>query len=194
MLTDAESTPIARLDIDAVVPDEESGLVRLRGPVTALQPAEHGPFRRLRRTVAEVLAVVDGRPTVAVPDQPLQEAHLDAIRAVSGEHVVLLLPLVGDRSPVLLSPAALVRTSLAAAEALPGALVVPVPLARRADPADEFGPCGSVRRRWAGAASGDRASISRRNESTPDWSDVGCRFRIHVIDAATATTRIGTRR
>jgi len=70
-------------------------------------------------------------------DQPLQGAHLDAIRAGSGDHVVLLLPLVGDRSPVLLSPAALVRTSLAAAEALPGALVIPVPLARRADPADD---------------------------------------------------------
>lgn len=138
VLTDPEGTPIARLDIDTVLADEAVGLVRLRGPVTALQPAEHGPFRRLRRTVAEVLAAVDGQPVVAVPvDQPLQETHLDAIRAASGDHVVLLLPLVGDRSPVLLSPAALVRTSLAAAEAFPGALVVPVPLARRADPADD---------------------------------------------------------
>ena len=138
VLTDAETTPLARLDIDAVIADDGDGLVRLRGPVTALQPAEHGPFRRLRRTVDEVRALVDGTPVVAVPiDQPLQATHLAKIQAVAEDRRVLLLPLVGDRSALLLSPAALVRTTLAAAESVPGALVVPVPIARRADPVDD---------------------------------------------------------
>jgi len=138
VLTDPERTPLARLDIEAVLVDEPGDLVRLRGSVTGLQPPEHGPFRQLRRTVAEVSAMVDGRPVVVVPvDQPLQIAHLEAIRAVPAEQVVLLLPLVGDRSGLLLSPGALVRTSLAAAATRPEVHVVPVPLARRADPAQD---------------------------------------------------------
>jgi sulfate adenylyltransferase len=138
VLTDREGTPLARLDVDTVVADEDETLLRLRGPVIALQPAEHGPFRRLRRTVTEVSTQVNGQPLLAVPvDQPLQAAHLDAIDRAGASHLVLLLPLVGDRSARLLSPSALVRTSLAVAEARPGALVVPVPLARRADPDDD---------------------------------------------------------
>ena len=138
VLTDPEGTPLARLDIEVVVVDADDGLLRLRGPVTALQPPEHGPFRRLRRTVEEVAAAVGDRAVVAVlVDQPLQAAHLDAMRAIGDDRVALLLPLIGDRSPRLLTPAALVRTTLAAAETLASAMVVPVPLARRADSDDD---------------------------------------------------------
>jgi sulfate adenylyltransferase len=139
VLTDLEGTPLARLDLDVVQPDEDGAVVRLRGPVTALQPPEHGPFRRLRRTVDEVAELVAGRHVVAVPiDQPLQDAHLGVIHALPTDDVLLLMPLIGTRSPRLLSPSALVRMALAAAEALPNALVVPVPLARRAEPADDL--------------------------------------------------------
>ncbi|MEV0584224.1 adenylyl-sulfate kinase [Nonomuraea sp. NPDC050310] len=115
-LLDPEGVPLAVLTVAT-------------GQVRALGPIEHGPFARLRRTPAEVVKELGGRPALAVTMRgPLDS--LTEIRATAQEldAAILLLPLVyGEAGP------AIVRAALKSAKEL-DATVVAVPLAPREDP------------------------------------------------------------
>ena len=56
VLQDPEGSPLAVVEITERVLTAGGSSVRLAGPVTALRPPEHGPFRALRRTPADVRA------------------------------------------------------------------------------------------------------------------------------------------
>ncbi len=100
------------------------------GTVEPLTHAQHGPFRRLHLTPAEVRERHAGATFVPVVDA-LTEAEIDRLAALGTP--VVLLALIGPGTPEL-SPVALLRASLAAASHLPAASVVAVPLATHDDP------------------------------------------------------------
>ncbi|MGE5137736.1 MAG: adenylyl-sulfate kinase [Gemmatimonadota bacterium] len=162
-LLDPEGTPLAVLDIagrapagpdGAGGPDGASGTagrharpdtatdgpVRLAGRVTATREPEHGPFRELRRLPAELRAEFAGGPVLAFATRrPLHSRQIGQLRHLAGQLKarLLLLPLVAGPAEVVIRPEALVRSVRAAARHLPpGTVVVPVPLAARAAPAD----------------------------------------------------------
>jgi sulfate adenylyltransferase len=142
VLQDPEGSPLAVLGITERVPADDSGAVlRLAGPVTALRPPEHGPFRALRRTPAEVRARLGAPPVLAYATRrPLGQRQIGQLRHLAGQlrARILLLPLVAGPAELVTRPESLVRAVLAAARQLPGdALVVPVPLPPRADPVEE---------------------------------------------------------
>jgi len=143
-LQDPEGTPLAILEITGRTPGPGgSGLVRLAGPVTANRPPEHGPFRRLRLSPAQARARLGDGPVLACATRgPLSSRQLGQLRHLAGQLKarILLLPLITGPAEVVRRPEALIRTVLAAAASLPAStLVVPVPLAARADgPADEL--------------------------------------------------------
>jgi len=118
-LVDPEGLPLARL-----APD---------GAVEALTPAQHGPFRRLHLTPAQVRQAHAGATFVPVVDA-LTAAEIARLRALGTP--VVLLALTGPGTPDL-SPVALLRASLAAASRLPEGSVVAVPLASHGDPATD---------------------------------------------------------
>jgi len=107
-------------------------LVRLGGPVTGYRPAEHGPFRHLRRLPAEVAAEFAGGPVLAyVTSAPLHCQQIGQLRHAAGQLKarLLLLPMVAGPAEIVVRPDALVRTVQAAARHLPpGTQVIPVPL------------------------------------------------------------------
>jgi sulfate adenylyltransferase len=153
LLADPEGTPLAVLDITDRLARDGAGpagldgarpdLVRLSGPVTASRPAEHGPFRHLRRRAADVAAELDGGPVLAYATRaPLHWHQIGQLRHAAGQLKarLLLLPLVAGPAETVHRPDALVRTVRAAARHLPpGTLVVPVPLRRYpAGPRDEL--------------------------------------------------------
>ena len=110
-------------------------LVRLSGPVAKCRDPEHGPFRQLRRTPAQVRAELGDDPVLAFATRrPLNARQIGQLRHEAGQlrARLLLLPLVTGKADVIVTPEALVRTVRAAARHLPpGTLVVPVPLAAR---------------------------------------------------------------
>ena len=110
-------------------------LVRLSGPVTKCRDPEHGPFRQLRRTPAQVRAELGDDPVLAFATRrPLNARQIGQLRHEAGQlrARLLLLPLVTGKADAVVTPEALVRTVRAAARHLPpGTLVVPVPLAAR---------------------------------------------------------------
>ncbi|MQW78107.1 adenylyl-sulfate kinase [Nocardioides sp. dk4132] len=116
-LVDPEGLPLARVAVPG-------------GQVEALTHAQFGPFRRLYLSPAAVRASYAGRTFVPVTDA-LTLSQLDALRAAGP---VVLLALVGHGTP-LLSPVALLRATLRAADLLDDAVVVAVPLAARGDAA-----------------------------------------------------------
>jgi sulfate adenylyltransferase len=118
-------------------------LIRLSGPVTALRPPEHGPFRDLRRRPAEVRAELAGTPVLGyVTSAPLHSRQIGQLRHAASQLKarLLLLPRVAGPAEIVLRPDALVRTVRAAARGLPpGTMVIPVPLRRgSASPADDL--------------------------------------------------------
>jgi sulfate adenylyltransferase len=115
-LVDPEGLPLARLS--------ESGAVE---PLTH---AQHGPFRRLHLTPAQVRRQHQGATFVPVVDA-LTDDEVALLR--SFDTPVVLLALTGPGTPEL-SPVALLRASLAAARRLPDAAVVAVPLPSHGDP------------------------------------------------------------
>ena len=145
MLHDPEGTPLAVLDVAgrSLLPagagsgdgSGDRGLIRLDGKVTAHREPEHGPFRRLQLSPAEVRAQLGGGPVLAFATRgPLNSRQIGQLRHLAGQLKarILLLPLISGPADVVTRPEALIRTVLAAAESLPsGTLVVPVPLARR---------------------------------------------------------------
>lgn len=147
VLQDTEGSPLAVLSITEA--GREGDLLRLAGPVIALRPPEHGPFRGLRRTPAEVRAALAGSGAVlAYPTRrPLHRRQIGQLRhyATAMNARLLVLPLINGPVPVVRRPEALIRTVLAAATALPaGTLVVPVPLPRYGEPAEDLRAAGVV--------------------------------------------------
>ncbi len=114
-LVDPEGLPLAVLHAD--------------GRVEELTRAQHGPFRRLHLTPAEVRERYAGATFVPVVDA-LTEEEIDRLRDLGTP--VVLLALTGPGSPEL-SAVALLRASLAAVARLPGGAVVAVPLASHGD-------------------------------------------------------------
>jgi sulfate adenylyltransferase len=159
VLQDPEGSPLAVLSITerlaAALPApggttppnppgaQDSGLVRLAGPVTPLREPEHGPFRQLRRRPEDVRAELAGPDGSAAGNvlayatrRPLNKRHIGQLRHYAGQlnARLLLLPLVGGPAEIVTRPEALVRAVLAARQHLPaGTLVVPVPLAPRSE-------------------------------------------------------------
>jgi len=125
----------ARLTEAAPAFRPETGLVRLSGPVIQRREPEHGPFRQLRRTPAQVRAELGDSAVLAfVTRRPLNARQIGQLRHVAGQlrARLLLLPLVTGTADVVVRPEALVRTVRAAARHLPpGTLVVPLALAAR---------------------------------------------------------------
>lgn len=125
-LVDPEGLPLARLGAD--------------GSLTALTHAQYGPFRHLYLSPAQAREAYAGRAWVPVDDA----LTLDELDRVRRRGPVVLLALVGHGTPKL-SPVALLRATLAAAEVLPDAVVVAVPLATHGD--DEAARRADVRLR-----------------------------------------------
>ncbi|MFE3997614.1 adenylyl-sulfate kinase [Nocardioides sp. YIM B13467] len=115
-IVDPEGLPLARVTWPA-------------GEVTGLSSPAYGPFRRLYLTPEQTRKAYAGRTVVPVTDA-LTTAETTEIAALGP---VLLLALVGHGTPSL-SPVALLRASLLAAEDLPDAAVVAAPLASHDDP------------------------------------------------------------
>jgi sulfate adenylyltransferase len=146
LLQDPEGTPLAVLDITdrvALGDGDSPRLIRLSGPVTALRPPEHGPFRELRRPPAEVRAELAGTPVLGyVTSVPLHGRQIGQLRHAAGQLKarLLLLPQVAGPAGIVLRPDALVRAVGAAARSLPaGTLVIPVALPpSQASPADDL--------------------------------------------------------
>ncbi len=113
-LVDPEGLPLAVVDLD--------------GRVRALNNAQYGAFRRLYLQPAEARERYAGRTWVPVTD-PLTDTQLDQVGEAGS---VVLLALVGIGTPTL-STVGTIRATLAAAELLPDAAVVAVPLASRGD-------------------------------------------------------------
>lgn len=143
VLQDQEGSPLAVLEItEREAADASGAMLRLAGPVTALRAPEHGPFRAMRRTPADVRRELAGMPVLALATRrPLSERHIGQLRHLAGQLKarILLLPLVAGPAEVVRRPEALVRSVLAAARQLPqSALVVPVPLPPRASKDEEL--------------------------------------------------------
>jgi sulfate adenylyltransferase len=113
LLQDPEGTPLAVLDITDWLP-LDSAMVRLSGPVTALRPPEHGPFRELRRWPAQVRAELAGTPVLGyVTSAPLHSQQIGQLRHAASQLKarLLLLPRVAGPAEIVLRPDALVRTT-----------------------------------------------------------------------------------
>ena len=122
-LNDPEGTPLAILEIierSAAQPLGQAGqtgrharpdgagpaMVRLAGPVTAFREPEHGPFRLLRQTPAQVRAELGEGPVLAFATRrPLSGRQIGQLRHVAGQLKarLLLLPLIGPGRPMWLS-------------------------------------------------------------------------------------------
>lgn len=113
-LVDPEGLPLARVATD--------------GSLEPLTHAQYGPFRRLHLTPAQAREQHAGATFVPVADA-LTDADLDALRGLGR---VVLVALMGTGTSSL-SPVALVRATLAAADLLDDASVVAVPLPSHGD-------------------------------------------------------------
>ena len=115
-LVDPEGLPLARVTVPG-------------GTVEPLTHAQYGPFRDLYLTPAQAQEQYAGRMWVPVTDA-LTETQVAQVRDLGP---VVLVALVGTGTPDL-SPVALIRATRLAAETLPDAAVVAVPLAAHDDP------------------------------------------------------------
>jgi sulfate adenylyltransferase len=135
-LRDEEGTPIASVQVSQVWPGPSGGY-GVAGELTALRPIERGVFRSMHRQIEALRPVLpgDAEPVLAVPlRRPLHLADTAVLRAVAADlgAKVLLMPLTGSGTPVLVDAAGLVRSSVeGCGELLAAGLrceVVPVPL------------------------------------------------------------------
>ena len=195
VLQDPEGSPLAVVEITERVLADGGSTVRLAGPVTALRPPEHGPFRALRRAPADVRAELGadrgpgssagpgtGRVLALATRRPLGQRQIGQLRHFA-DHLrarILLLPLVAGPADLVTRPESLVRAVLAAAAQLPAStLVVPVPLAPRADPATDLMARAVVAAAYGAthllvdAAGATTASRPRSGESDFDLSKLG---------------------
>ncbi len=135
VLTDPEGAPVAAIDAREVW-QTRAGWHGIGGPVRRIGDGGHGAFRRLRRTPAEVNALLPpGRVLGVIADRPLHRPQLAQIalaaRTLQG-HLLILIPTAGA-GPDGLSCEALVRSVLAARDRMPPATIVTVPLAPHGD-------------------------------------------------------------
>jgi sulfate adenylyltransferase len=179
VLNDQEGSPLAVVEITERTPS--GNLLRLAGPVRPLRAPEHGPFRGMRREPSRVRSELGADPVLAVATRgPLNGRHIGQLRHYAGQLKarVMLLPLVGDDADVVVRQEALVRSAMAATQHLsPGALVVPVPLARRADAADELRARAVVAAAYGATdllsdlpVPGDPDSLPLRVITPPEWA------------------------
>jgi sulfate adenylyltransferase len=135
VLTDPEGAPMAAVDVVEVWPTRE-GMSGVAGRVRRIGDGGHAPFKRLRRTPAEVRALIPpGRVLGIIADRPLHRPQLaqiaHAARTLAG-HLLVLIP-VAATGPDGLAPEALVRCILAARDRMPPATVVAVSLPSHGD-------------------------------------------------------------
>jgi sulfate adenylyltransferase len=142
VLQDPEGSPLAVVTVTERVPAADGRTVRLSGPVSALRPAEHGPFRALRRVPSGVRAELGAGPVLALATRrPLGQRQIGQLRHLADQlrARILLLPLVAGPAELVSRPEILVRAVLAAARQLPASTVtVPVPLPPRAEPGEDL--------------------------------------------------------
>ncbi|HEX8627729.1 MAG TPA: adenylyl-sulfate kinase [Catenuloplanes sp.] len=135
LLTDPEGAPIAAVDVTDTWPTR-TGMSGVAGPVQRAGDGGHGPFQRLRRTPAEVKALLPpGRVLGVVADRPLHRPQLAQVAQAArtlAAHLLILIP-VTEPGPDGLPPEALVRAVFAARDRMPPATLVVVPLVRRGD-------------------------------------------------------------
>ncbi len=135
VLTDGEGAPVAAMDVIDVWPVRE-GVVGVGGAVRRLGDGGHGPFQRLRRSPADVRALLPpGRVLGVFADRPLHRPQLAQIAHAArtlGAHLLVLIP-VGEEAIGGLPAEALVRSVFAARDRMPPATLVAVPLAWRRD-------------------------------------------------------------
>ncbi|MDG4763808.1 adenylyl-sulfate kinase [Solwaraspora sp. WMMD406] len=135
VLADLEGAPVAALDVTDAWPSRD-GFSGVGGTVRRLGDGGHGPFQRLRRTPAEVRALLPpGRVLGVVADRPLHRPQLAQIAHAArtlAAHLLILIPVTdGGANP--LPPEVLVRAVFAARDRMPPATLVAVPLTRRGD-------------------------------------------------------------
>jgi sulfate adenylyltransferase len=142
VLQDPEGSPLAVVEVTERVPAADGSVLRLAGPVTALRPPEHGPFRALRRSPADIRPELGPGPVLAFATRrPLGQRQIGQLRHLADQlrARILLLPLVAGPAELVTRPEALVRAVTAAARELPAnTVVVPVPLPPRRDPTEEL--------------------------------------------------------
>ena len=135
VLTDLEGAPVAAIDVTEAWPTRD-GFSGVAGAVRRVGDGGRGPFYRLRRSPAEVRALLPpGRVLGVVADRPLHRPQLAQIAQAArtlAAHLLILIP-VGDTGPDGLPPEVLVRTVFAARDRMPPATLVAVPLTRRGD-------------------------------------------------------------
>jgi sulfate adenylyltransferase len=136
VLTDPEGAPVATMEVTEVTPTADGAAAVVGGPVHGYGDGGHGAFRRLRRPAADVRTGLGGARVLGViVDRPLHRPQLaqivHAARTV-GAQVLLLVPVAGA-GPSGLPPESLVRAVLAAAERVPNAQVVAVPIGSHHD-------------------------------------------------------------
>ncbi len=123
-LVDPEGVPLATVEV------EGNDGAHVWGPVTLLTRPEHGAFRQLHLSPAQLAEQYHGWPTIPVSG-PLTHTDLEDIRALRRSVVLLVLCESGDVAAG--SVAGLIRATLAAAELLGDAVVGTAPLASRGD-------------------------------------------------------------
>ena len=131
------------------------------GTLEPLTHAQYGPFRRLHLTPAQVREQHAGATFVPVVDA-LTDAELEEVRGLGR---VVLLALTGTGTADL-SPVALVRASLAAADLLDDAHVVAVPLPSHGDADVDHELGAQVVATYAGRRPGARADRAPRTTPT----------------------------
>lgn len=141
VLEDAEGVQVALVKVSETWDDPAGadGALLAAGPITALKPLTHGIFRRLRLTPDEVEAALGAKPRrVVVTASPLtKDAALHASAGSAGEPLVVFA-LVGTGWHPYPDAAGLVQALRAGLPDLPaGSLIVPVPLPRLADQAQD---------------------------------------------------------
>jgi len=192
ILADPEGVPLAVLTITerSSVP-ADAGLVRLAGPVAGRRSPEHGPFRRLMLTPAQVRAELDDRPVLAFATRaPLNSRLIGQLRHAAGQLKarLLLLPLVAGSAEVVGRPEALVRAVLAAAASLPAdTMVVPVPLARRGTGGDGSTGSSSTGSSSTGSSSGGSSSGGSGSPAGEQASELAA---VAIVAAAYGATHL----
>jgi sulfate adenylyltransferase len=135
VLTDPEGAPVAAIDVTDAWPTGD-GRYGIGGPVRPMGDGGHGPFQRLRRTPAEVKALLPpGRVLGVIADRPLHRPQLAQIAHAArtlAAHLLIIIPVTGP-GPDGLPPEALVRSIFAARDRMPPATIVAAPLTPRGD-------------------------------------------------------------
>lgn len=135
LLTDEEGGPLALLDVADAWPIRD-GFAGVGGAVRQVGDGAHGPFQRLRRTPAEVKALLPpGRVLGIIADRPLHRPQLAQIAHAArtlAAHLLVLIP-VADIGPDGLPPEVLVRAVFAGRDRMPPATLIAVPIAPRGD-------------------------------------------------------------